>query len=372
MTAPTIFRQLFDPQTSTYTYLLGDTRTGEALLIDPVLEQVDRDVKLLAELGLTLRYTLDTHMHADHISGSGQLRERLGSRSVAAHAAGAACVDVAVHSGDEIVIGAVRLEVRATPGHTPGCVTYVEHAAGRAFTGDALLVRGTGRTDFQQGDARMLYRSIAEQIFSLPESFQVWPGHDYRGQTVSTVGEEKRHNPRLAGKSEEEFVEILGNLKLPRPRRMDEAVPANLQCGRVSETAQAAAAPTSSWAPVEPTPQGTPEVAASWAGQNLDGVRLVDVREVHELAGDLPQLSVAYCIPLAELADRVADWDRDLPILLVCRSGRRSLSAAATLAGRGFSRVASIRGGMVALSQTVTADPSNGRTKTRVTTELSC
>jgi glyoxylase-like metal-dependent hydrolase (beta-lactamase superfamily II) len=194
-----LFQQLFDAESSTYTYLLADPHSREAVLIDPVLDQVERDVALLFELGLTLRYTLETHVHADHVTSGGVLRRRLGSQTVVSANGGAACADVLVRHGDVIRFGAKALEVRETPGHTNGDITYVTADRAMAFTGDALLIRGCGRTDFQQGDARTLYASVREQIFTLPDTTLVYPGHDYKGRTVSTVGDERLHNPRLGG-----------------------------------------------------------------------------------------------------------------------------------------------------------------------------
>jgi glyoxylase-like metal-dependent hydrolase (beta-lactamase superfamily II) len=225
-----IFHQLFEPETSTFTYLLADPDTREALLIDPVLEEVDRYVALLAELGLTLRYTLETHVHADHVTAGGALRERLGSRSVVHADGGAACADVPVRDGDAVVVGGLTLQVRETPGHTSGCVSYV--MGDRVFTGDALLIGGCGRTDFQGGDAARLYDSLHRQIFSLPPEIVVYPGHDYKGRTASTVGEELANNARLGGgRSKADFVELMANLKLAYPKQIDRAVPANLACG---------------------------------------------------------------------------------------------------------------------------------------------
>jgi sulfur dioxygenase len=224
-----LLRQLFDHETHTYTYLVADPETRQALLIDPVREQVDRDLKLLEELDLTLLYALDTHVHADHVTGCGLLRERVGAKTVAS-SDGAECVDHKVSHGDKLQLGALTVEVLETPGHTDDSVSY--RIGDNVFTGDALLIRGTGRTDFQNGNAEDLYRSLTEVLFALPDDTRVWPGHDYRGHTMSTIGEEKRHNPRVAGKSREEFVHILDNLNLPRPARIDEAVPANRMCGQ--------------------------------------------------------------------------------------------------------------------------------------------
>jgi sulfur dioxygenase len=227
-----IFRQLFDPETSTYSYLLADEVAREALLIDPVREQVARDAQLIRELGVRLRFTLETHVHADHITGAALLRELLGSRAAVGAAAGVACADVALADGAELRVGALTLRALATPGHTNGCTSYSCASAGMAFTGDTLLIRGCGRTDFQQGDSRRLFRSVRERLFALSDATLLYPGHDYRGRTVTTVAEEKRWNPRLGlAKSEDEFAAIMAALKLDHPRRMDESVPANLQCG---------------------------------------------------------------------------------------------------------------------------------------------
>ncbi|XP_068855482.1 persulfide dioxygenase ETHE1, mitochondrial-like [Aphelocoma coerulescens] len=224
-----LLRQLFEASSCTYTYLLADARSGDAVIIDPVLETVPRDLRLLRELGLTLRYAANTHCHADHVTGSGALRRALGCSSAISSASGARA-DVLLGEGDELRFGAFALRVVPTPGHTPGCVTFVLDDASVAFTGDALLVRGCGRTDFQQGCARTLHRSVHERIFTLPESCRILPGHDYAGHTESTVGEERRHNPRLT-LSADAFVALMERLELPRPRLMDVAVPANLRCG---------------------------------------------------------------------------------------------------------------------------------------------
>lgn len=230
-------RQLFDHDTYTYTYLIADEETGKAVLIDPVLEQVERDMNLVKELGLELVYVLDTHAHADHVTASGSIRDRTGVKTVLSDHAGATCVDCAVADGDVIEFGSLRLEVRSTPGHTDGCVTYVLEHAGRhyAFTGDALLIRGSGRTDFQAGDARKLYQSVHDKIYSLPDDTLIYPGHDYHGHLWSTVGEEKRNNPRLKIENGvEDFVRIMNELKLAPPKRIDVAVPANLACGKAA------------------------------------------------------------------------------------------------------------------------------------------
>ncbi len=235
-----IFRQLFDRETSTYTYLLGDEETRAAALIDPVLEQVERDLSLLDELGLKLTYVLETHVHADHVTAASILRERTGARTVVSANAGAACADVTAHDGDVVRLGGVSIEVRETPGHTNGCLTYVTADHQYAFTGDALFIRGCGRTDFQEGDSRTLYRSVHDKIFTLPDSCAIYPGHDYKGRTRSSVGEEKQFNPRLGGeRSIDDFVQIMDELKLDPPKRIAVSVPANQNCGRL-ETASPA------------------------------------------------------------------------------------------------------------------------------------
>lgn len=229
-----VFRQLFDRETSTYTYLLADEATREAALIDPVLEQVERDLKLLSELGLKLSVVLETHVHADHITGAGALRARTGAKVVAS-GRGAPCVDWKVGHGDGVRVGGLEVKVLETPGHTDDSLSFL--CEGRLFTGDALLIRSTGRTDFQNGDAGQLYDSITGHLFTLPEETGVYPGHDYAGHALSTIGEEKRHNPRLAGTSRDAFITFMNSRSLPPPKKLDVAVPANRACGLVQPQA---------------------------------------------------------------------------------------------------------------------------------------
>ncbi|XP_068242254.1 persulfide dioxygenase ETHE1, mitochondrial [Palaemon carinicauda] len=222
--------QLFDRESCTYTYLLADEESKEAVLIDPVIELAERDAKLIEEMGLTLKYVMNTHVHADHITGTGLLKKLVpGCESVLSKASQGKA-DVHVEPGEEITFGEQKLEVRATPGHTNGCVTYVCHDQKTAFTGDALLIRGCGRTDFQEGSADTLYDSVHGQILSLPDDYTLYPAHDYKGQTATTVEEEKQFNPRLT-KSKEEFIELMNNLGLPYPKKIDESLPANYVCG---------------------------------------------------------------------------------------------------------------------------------------------
>jgi sulfur dioxygenase len=230
-----LFRQLFDAESSTYTYLIADLATKEAILIDPVLEQVERDRKLLQELGLTLRYCLETHIHADHITGTGKLREITGCLGVVPEKAEAACADMYIQDGQILSLGEVAIEAIATPGHTDSHNAYLvnNHSV---LTGDALFIRGCGRTDFQSGDAGRLYDSVSQRLFTLPDQTLVYPGHDYRGYTVSTIGEEKLWNPRFVGRTRNNFIEFMATLNLPNPKKMVEAVPANELCGGRLET----------------------------------------------------------------------------------------------------------------------------------------
>lgn len=345
-----LFRQLLDPQSWTYTYLLADASSREAVLIDPVLEQSARDTRLLRELELSLVFTLETHVHADHVTASGLLRTQLGSQSVMSEKAGVGCADVLAKHGDEIRFGSESLEVRATPGHTSCSLTFVHHHSRRAFTGDALLIRGCGRTDFQEGEPAQLYRSVKSQIFVLEDDYSVFPGHDYQGRTVSTVGEEKRFNPRLGGeRTEPEFIEIMNNLDLPRPKLLDVAVPANQKCGfeRLGPEAASGAPQASDWAPVVRTPGGVPEVSVEWVRVNRSAIRVVDVREPDEAVGELGAIENSDLVPLGNLSQQVEAWAREEPLVVVCRSGGRSGKAARQLEELGFHRVASMAGGMV-------------------------
>jgi sulfur dioxygenase len=221
--------QLFDPETCTYTYLLADDATREAVIIDPVLEQAGRDMALVARHELTLRWVLDTHVHADHVTGADALKQVFGARTAVCGDCGTWGYDHHLEDADTIEFGKESLRVIATPGHTPGSVCYLWRDA--LFTGDTLLIGGCGRTDFQHGSAEEMYGSITGRLFTLDDAIRVYPGHDYHGRTSSTIGEEKRTNARLAGKTLEEFMHIMANLGLPPPQRIHEAVPANMAGG---------------------------------------------------------------------------------------------------------------------------------------------
>ena len=225
-----IFRQLFEPISSTYTYLLGCEQSGQALLIDPVLPMWQRDLALLNELGLTLAYTLDTHIHADHVTAALRLKRETGSQIACSAMDGLPCTDVALREGVPLQMGSVWIDPLFTPGHTDGHLAFL--AGERVFTGDALLIDGCGRTDFQNGNAQDLFHSVREKLFTLPDDTLVYPGHDYHERRVSNIAQEKTRNPRLGGdKSLAEFIEIMANLNLAYPKFIDYAVPSNRACG---------------------------------------------------------------------------------------------------------------------------------------------
>ena len=225
-----IFRQLFEPLSSTYTYLLGCEETAQAVLIDPVIVSIDRDLAEVNRLGLTLAYSLDTHIHADHISGALELKKKVGSKIAAPAFDCLACADFGVKEDEPFKVGSISLQPLHTPGHTDGHFSYV--SGDRIFTGDALLIEGCGRTDFQNGDAGALYKSVTQKLFTLPDEFLVYPAHDYKDRRVSSIAQEKKRNPRLGNdRSIEEFKSIMANLNLPYPKFIDYAVPGNKQCG---------------------------------------------------------------------------------------------------------------------------------------------
>ena len=322
--------QLFDPASSTYTYLLADPASGEALIIDPVDEQLERDLALLRERGLRLVWSVETHAHADHITSAGLLAEHAGAHTAAPVGCHIGTAATQLAHGDELRFGQERIVALHTPGHTAGSMSYVWR--GHVFTGDTLLINGCGRTDFQSGSAAQLYRSITEVLFALPDDTKVWPAHDYNGRTSSTIGAEKAGNARVAGKTLAEFVAIMDSLNLPKPKRIDEAVPANQASGR----RQDAGAPTD-----EPrAAQGyagdvAPDLAHRW-WQAGDAV-LVDVRSdaEREWVGFIPGAApVAWkqwpgMNPNAGFDDAIrAAVPPGKKAVLLCRSGARSIAAA--------------------------------------------
>lgn len=229
-----IFRQFFEPESATYTYLFGCTQTGQAVLLDPVLETAERDLQVLGDLGLRLSYTLETHIHADHVSSARKLKASVGSRVAGPAMDGLPCTDFGVAEGQPLCVGSLHFQPLFTPGHTDTHHAYlvVDGDTWRVFTGDALLIDGCGRTDFQNGDAATLYHSVQEKLFTLPDPTLVYPAHDYQHRHVSSIAQEKERNPRLAGRSLVEFQAIMADLKLAHPQKMVYAVPANLACGQ--------------------------------------------------------------------------------------------------------------------------------------------
>lgn len=327
--------QLFDPASSTYTYLLFDADSREALIIDPVDEQLERDLGVLREYGLKLTLVVETHAHADHVTSAGLLVEHTGARTAAPEACGIRTATLQLQDGAELAFGRERIRALHTPGHTAGSMCYLWENGGQrhVFTGDTLLINGCGRTDFQSGSADALYNSLTRVLFTLPEDTVVWPGHDYQGRQHSTIGAEKLGNVRVAGKSLAEFKAIMEGLKLPKPRRIDEAVPANLQSGLRHDAdgaALMAVAPAPGYAG-----NVSPELAWAWVqtGQAL----LVDVRSdaEREWVGFVPgALGLAWkqwpgMQPNANFdAGLLAAASPGKKVVLLCRSGVRSIAAA--------------------------------------------
>jgi len=339
-----LLRQLFDTRSWTYTYLLADRKSGEAVLIDPVFEQVRRDSALVDELGLELRYTLDTHVHADHVTGAWLLRAKLGSKIALMATAGATGADVLLADGAEIALGSRSITALATPGHTNGCGTYVLDDKSMAFTGDCLLIRGCGRTDFQQGSAKQMYRSVREKIFALPKDCSIYPAHDYQGRTMTTVAEEMEYNPRCGGaRSEEDFVELMATLGLPHPAEIAVAVPANLQCGEPTDHKPMPAEPD--WAPLRYSFAGVWQVAPQWLMEHSNEVQIIDVRPADEIGGRLGTISGATLVPLDNVVESAGSLDKTRPVVVVCRSGGRSAQATVKLMRAGFEKVANLHGG---------------------------
>jgi sulfur dioxygenase len=332
-----IFRQLFDSVSGTYTYLLASRRGGEALIIDPVIEKVDRYLQLVRELDLRLVKAVDTHLHADHVTGLGALRDRTHCITVMGEQTKADVVSMRVGEGDKVAIEGVTLDVLFTPGHTDDSYSFL--MGDRVFTGDTLLIRGTGRTDFQNGSARAQYESIFGKLLRLPEETLVFPAHDYKGETVSTIGEEKRFNPRLQVKSVDEYVEVMANLKLPNPKMMDVAVPANMQVGLQQEEVA-----KRGWA-----------LSATQAMQQFDrpDVALIDLRESREREkhGVIPgSLHAPYPDLAANLRPggviRELATDEGKRLLFYCAFGERSAMAVQAAQDAGLVTACHLAGGL--------------------------
>lgn len=342
MKSEILFQQLFEPESSTYTYLIADPQTKEAALIDPVRETVDRDLKLISEMGLKLVYVLDTHIHADHITGAGEIRKRTGAKTGVSALANVDCVDLPLEDGQELFLGDKKITVIATPGHTNTCLTYAFE--GRIFTGDALLIRGCGRTDFQQGSSDRLFESVRGRLFKLPDETVIYPGHDYRGLTSSTIGLEKKFNPRLGEAiSKEDFKKTMSELNLAHPKKIHEAVPANLACGKTQDGLV-----------LRPqTVDGIPEITVEDLAQHLEAarqgrLRLIDVRRPEEFNNELGHVPGSELVTLGpDLVEFLAKGDRTQEIVFICRSGGRSGSATAESILLGYRHTMNMTGGML-------------------------
>jgi sulfur dioxygenase len=337
-----LFRQLFDADTGTFTYLLADVHSRQGLIIDSVFEQHGRDHSLIRELDIDLVASIDTHAHADHVTGSWLMHEATGCAIGLAAVARAENVTLPLAHGDRVAFGSRFVEVRATPGHTDGCLTFVLDDQSMAFTGDALLVRGCGRCDFQQGNAHTLWSSITEQIFTLPDSCLLYPGHDYTGRTITSVAEEKAFNARLGGDaSERDFVGHMENMKLPHPHKIAEALPGNLRSGKPRE-----ATTTTAWAPLARSYAGLPELTPAWVVAHQHDVTVLDVRSAEEFNGPDGRVAGSLLIPLPELESRASEIPTGRPLVVVCHSGSRSALATQQLLKGCHSQVANLRGGL--------------------------
>ncbi len=376
-----LFRQLFDTETWTYTYLIADPEHQEAVLIDPVNTHIDDYLKLLNELGVKLKYSLETHVHADHITASGLLREKLGAQTGVSALCGAETADFQIQDGDVFSFAnGEQIKAIATPGHTKGSMSFLWRD--RVFTGDCLLINGCGRTDFQGGDAGTQYDSITQRLFTLPDETVVYPGHDYQQRWISSIKQEKTTNPRLAGKTRDEFITIMNNLNLPKPKLIDEAVPANRFCGleekqrqdAVSqrEIARASAAATDESAAagvncggdlpktggitvqdlVAAAKQKITEITPAKAKQLIaeGNISIIDTREESEYAAG--HIDNALPLPRGVLEFKLGNFpelaDKAKPILIYCRTGGRAALAAQNLLTLGYSNVLSIAGGFEA------------------------
>jgi glyoxylase-like metal-dependent hydrolase (beta-lactamase superfamily II)/rhodanese-related sulfurtransferase len=334
-----IFRQLFDQVSGTYSYLLASRRGGEAMIIDPVLEKVDRYLQLMAELDLKLVKAVDTHLHADHITGLGALRDRTQCVTVMGEQSKVDVVSMRIADGDRLTIEGIGMDVLYTPGHTDDSYCFV--MGDRVFTGDTLLIRGTGRTDFQNGDAKAQYESIFNRLLRLPEETLVFPAHDYKGDTVSTIGEEKRFNPRLQVRSVDEYVHLMANLGLSNPKMMDVAVPANMRQGLAQEAVAA-----QGWALSAAEAMRLAEARA---------IALVDLREraERERHGIIPGSLHA---PYADLRENLAPHGllHELasagarPLVFYCAFGERSAMAVQAAQDAGLANARHVQGGIAA------------------------
>jgi glyoxylase-like metal-dependent hydrolase (beta-lactamase superfamily II)/rhodanese-related sulfurtransferase len=332
-----IFRQLFDSVSGTYSYLMASRAGGEALILDPVLEKADRYCQLLRELDLRLVKAVDTHLHADHVTGLGELRDRTQCITIMGEQSKADVVSMRVSDGDKVMIEGLSLDVMYTPGHTDDSYSYL--MGDRVFTGDTLLIRGTGRTDFQNGSSRAQYESIFNRLLKLPEETMVFPAHDYKGDTVSTIGEEKRYNPRLQVRSVDEYIELMANLKLPNPKMMDVAVPANMHVGLHQEDLAKQGLALNARDAIESL--GRPDIL------------LVDLRETSERAKH-GMISGALHAPYPSINENLQAGGmlREVAaatgrrVVFFCAFGERSAMAVAAAKNAGLANTAHIEGGI--------------------------
>lgn len=337
-----IVQQLFESESSTYTYILADKITKEAAIIDPVIETVDRDLKLIDELGLKLLYALDTHIHADHITGAGELRKRVGVKTAVSKDAEIECADLLLEDGQELLLGDKKIKILTTPGHTNTCLSFLFEDM--VFTGDALLIRTCGRTDFQQGSSEKLFDSVRERLFKLQDDTIIYPGHDYRGFTSSTIGIEKKFNTRLKESINlDEFNKIMSELKLANPKKIHEAVPANLACGTVKNSRTL-------------RPQvvdGIPEISVEDLFLHMNDIRsgkikLIDVRRADEFNSDLGHIEGAKLVTLgSELTKFLDEGNVADEIVFICRSGGRSGTATSESIKKGYKFSINMAGGMI-------------------------
>ncbi|NQV70447.1 MAG: MBL fold metallo-hydrolase [Pseudohongiella sp.] len=345
MTNTLIFKQLFDQASATFSYLLADVESRQAVFIDTVYEQHERDLSLIRELELELIACLETHCHADHVTGAWLLKHATGCQIGASEHSGIEPLGQRLSQGSKLEFGAHALTVIETPGHTDGCISFLLDDESMVFTGDSLLVRGCGRTDFQQGSAQKLFHSIKDKLFVLPDECVVYPAHDYAGRTASSIGEEKKLNPRIGGQANEtDFVGYMENMQLPHPKQLEIAVPANLKAGR-PEDDQLPKRPD--WAPVVTTYGGVLEISPEWVASHRSDVHILDVRTRAETAEESTRIEGAQMIPMNELRERMSEIPENKPIMTICRSGKRSVLAFNVLREAGRQKVASINGGLL-------------------------
>lgn len=345
MTDSLIFKQLFDQTSGTFSYLLADARSKQAVFIDTVYEQHERDLSLVRELELDLVACLETHCHADHVTGAWLLKHAVGCKIMASKFSGIEVFDRALNENDRVEFGDYFLTVLETPGHTDGCISYLLNDRSMVFTGDSLLIRGCGRTDFQQGSAPKLFRSIKEKLFELPDRCIVYPAHDYIGRSASTIGEEKRFNPRIGGQANEnDFVGYMENMRLPHPKKLEIALPANIKSGRPKDDDLPK---QPAWAPVITTYSGVFEISPQWVARHRDEVHILDVRTVAETEEETARIEGAQMIPIDELRDRIGEIPEAKPVMTICRSGKRSVLAFNILRESGRDKVANVSGGFL-------------------------